>query len=232
MTSAPHARLDSVTTSQRTHWERDQHARRSPDHPCVTALFEPRATFLASLVQDVSQASVLDVGSGNGYLSVPLQTRFGWAVSLDLSAAMLERSPARSRVRASAIALPFADSSFDVVVCSHLLHHLVPPERVRTIREMARVSRGAVVLYEPNRNNPAMFLFGLLTREERMTLAFSRKYLAGLLRESGLARCDTRVEGVIVPNKMPALVAPLAQYLDRTGTRVLGFYVRAVGWKR
>jgi SAM-dependent methyltransferase len=42
--------------------------------------------------------------------------------------------------------LPFADDSFDVVVCCRLLHHLAPGlELERVTAELLRVSRGLVV---------------------------------------------------------------------------------------
>jgi hypothetical protein len=113
-----------------------------------------------------------------------------------------------------------------------LLHHLSRADRLITIREMNRVSRKAVVLYEPNRNNPMMFAFGLIKREERMSLEFSRTYVYNLIQEAGLARCTARIEGTVLPNKMPAFLAPLGSAVGRTPLRVLGFYIRALGWKR
>ena len=223
---------DDIKSQQRAYWEADQSARRSPDHPAVAALFAPRARFLAGLVSDPRRASVLDLGSGNGFLSVPLQGLFGSTVALDLSQSMLLRNPCHRKVQASAVEVPFATSSFDVVVCSHLLHHMTSPDRERAVREMARVSRAVVVLYEPNRNNPAMFAFGLAKREERMSLAFSGTYLCGLLAEAGLVRPTARIEGTVLPNRTPAFLVPLARIASRTSLRAFGFYICGVGWKR
>jgi ubiquinone/menaquinone biosynthesis C-methylase UbiE len=60
--------------------------------------------------------------------------------------------------------LKFEDNSFDVVFCHALLHHVDDIDRV--IGEMKRVSCKWIVLLEPNRNNPLMFLFSLLIKEE------------------------------------------------------------------
>jgi ubiquinone/menaquinone biosynthesis C-methylase UbiE len=52
---------------------------------------------------------------------------------------------------ASAAALPFADSEFDVAHCSLLLHHLGPNEAVAALRELRRVSRRGVVVNDLRR---------------------------------------------------------------------------------
>lgn len=220
----------TLSRLQREHWAQDQSRRRKPHHPVVHALFEPRAEFIASLVPAPAAASVLDVGCGNGFMTLPLEARWGRVVGLDSSAAMLAVNPCAQKLRASALDLPFGDREFDLVVTSHLLHHLDRPERERVVREMARVARVAVVIYEPNRNNPLMFAFGLLQPEERLSLQFSPGHLRRLLRQAGLSACTVRSEGMIVPNKAPRAWAPLGRWLNRTPLRLLGFYLRGVGW--
>ena len=55
--------------------------------------------------------------------------------------------PGRRRICAAAQRLPFPDRSFAGVLCMRLLHHIPrPDERVRILRELARVSRGPLVL--------------------------------------------------------------------------------------
>jgi hypothetical protein len=124
--------------------------------------------------------------------------------------------------------MPFREDSFDIVVASHLLHHLVEPERARAMEQLSRVACRALVLYEPNRNNPLMFAFGLLKKEERMSLAFSKRYVRSLLLESNMPLLSVRVEGLIVPNRAPKAWIPISKYLSRTPLRGLGFYVRGV----
>lgn len=212
---------------QRTYWALDQAGRRSPEHPAVRALFEPRARYLASLLPDPSAGSVVDVGCGNGYLTWWLERRFGRVVGVDFSRQMLEKNPCREKVLGSATELPLADGSVDIAVESHLLHHLVESDRSEAVQEMARVARRAVVLYEPNRNNPLMFAFGALKPEERMSLQFSRRYLGGLLHEAGFLEQSLRVEGLIVPNRAPACWAAISRQLEDTLLHKVGFYCRA-----
>lgn len=194
----------------------------------MSALFEPRAEDLASLLPESASASILDVGCGNGFLTYYLTPLFGQSVGVDYSQAMLTANPSTKTACASALALPFGDRSFDLVVASHLLHHLEADDRRRAVQEMARVARRRLILYEPNRNNPLMFLFGLLKPEERLSLSFSARYLRGLIAESGFGRIDVRVEGMTVPNRAPAFVAPLGRALGETWFRRFGLYIRGI----
>jgi SAM-dependent methyltransferase len=87
----------------------------------------------------------LDAPSGAGRMTDELP---GPAVQVDRDAAMLVAAgPARSRACASVHALPFADSTFDGVLCHRLLQHIpTPVERITILRELARVSRGPIVV--------------------------------------------------------------------------------------
>lgn len=211
---------------QDDYWNKDQSKRRSPFHPCVRALFEPRAKYLASISND-EKDSILEIGSGNGYMSVYLEENFNNVLVSDLSEEMLKHNPCKKKLQASATDLPLEDNSFDLVTCSHLLHHLSDEEKVKAINEMKRVARKKVVVYEPYRNNPLNFLFGLVVQEERESLKFSKSYLKTLFTNSGLTIESIRVEGCTLPNKAPLFWVPIGNYLDKTFVRNLGFYICA-----
>jgi SAM-dependent methyltransferase len=88
---------------------------------------------------------LLDVPSGTGRLAAGLAARAGSYVGCDVSPAMLACFTA-TRVAADAGRLPFADDSFDVVVCCRLLHHLPPGGPLEGVTsELVRVSRGLVI---------------------------------------------------------------------------------------
>jgi SAM-dependent methyltransferase len=211
---------------QDDYWNKDQSKRRSPFHPCVRALFEPRAKYLASISND-EKDSILEIGSGNGYLSVYLEENFNNVLVSDLSEEMLKHNPCKKKLQASATDLPLEDNSFDIVTCSHLLHHLSDEDKVKAIKEMKRVARTKVVVYEPYRNNPLNFLFGLVVQEERESLKFSKSYLKTLITNNGLTIESIRVEGCTLPNKAPLFWVPIGNYLDKTFVRNLGFYICA-----
>jgi SAM-dependent methyltransferase len=211
---------------QKKYWSKDQSHRRSPFHACVKALFEPRADYLLELANCASD-SVLEIGAGNGYLSVYLEKRFKNLLVSDYSEEMLMHNPCKKKLQASATNLPLEESSFDIVTCSHLLHHLNDNDKVKALEEMKRVSRNKVVVYEPFRNNPLNFLFGLVVKEERESLKFSKTYLENLFLKSGMKIEHIRVEGCILPNKAPQFWVPIGKYLDKSIFRHFGFYLRA-----
>ena len=92
---------------------------------------------------------VLDVGAGTGEILARLAERFAHArfVGVDLEEAHLARARKRcaefgDRVRfqrGDALALPFADGEFDLVVSRHLLQAV--PDALRALGEMSRALR-------------------------------------------------------------------------------------------
>ncbi len=101
--------------------------------------------------------SVVDVATGGADIPRALLhhcTRSGHAVRItgvDVNDAILEQAravtPREIELRlGDALQLPFDDRAFDVATCSLMLHHFPPPEALRVLREMARVSRRAVIV--------------------------------------------------------------------------------------
>lgn len=103
-------------------------------------------------------------------------------------------------------------TTLDIVFCSNLLHHITPPDKA--VSEMLRVSSNIVVLSKPNRNNPFMFLFGLLKSEERGTLKFTRGYLDSLLKAAGCDLIASKSIGGILPNKTPSALLPFMKCIE------------------
>jgi SAM-dependent methyltransferase len=82
--------------------------------------------------------TAVDVATGGGHVARRLRAAGLDVVSLDPAAGM------RPDVVAPAERLPFADCSFDVVACRVAAHHFEDVEAA--VREMARVSRGLVLV--------------------------------------------------------------------------------------
>ncbi len=95
---------------------------------------------------------VLDVGSGDGYLSFRIfSEKKNFVVGSDISMARMKNAkknfPAFIGARANVFCLPFRDNSFDVVACSQLLEHL--KNWHFALKELLRVSKKSVIITVP-----------------------------------------------------------------------------------
>ena len=197
---------------QKDYWERKAlEKRRSPDHPVVRHYALSKIAQIRRYVELEKKTRLLDVGCGNGSFSLPFSSICG-TVGVDFSEKMLARNPIPQKFLMDASHLAFQDLSFDVVFCHALLHHVENP--VAVLKEMKRVSRRYVVILEPNRANPLMYLFSALVPEERKALDFSLGYLKGKMEESGLKMIAALSHGMTVPNKTPGFLLPLVKKLD------------------
>jgi ubiquinone/menaquinone biosynthesis C-methylase UbiE len=111
-------------------------------------IFEPYAALLAERVADAKPGRVLETAAGTGILTRSLARLLPEAtaiVATDLNQPMLDfaaAQPGMARVSwrsADALALPFFDKSFDVVVCQ--FGAMFFPDKVAAYREALRVLR-------------------------------------------------------------------------------------------
>lgn len=122
---------------------------------------------------------------------------------LDMNETILEEARRRTGgrvelVQGDALAMPFDDGAFDVVVCSLMLHHFPPPLALRVLGEMGRVCSHAVVVNDLVRAwHPwivARILARIVTRNEltrfdgpaSVLRAYTPDELARLLEAAGL----------------------------------------------
>lgn len=112
---------------------------------------------------------VLDVATGSGDVPRAI-VAWGRRRGIDVRVTAVDRQPltlsiARERsvgfpeitlLRADALRLPLADESVDVAMCSMFLHHLDSPEATGALRELRRVSRGAVIAADLLRTRRAL----------------------------------------------------------------------------
>jgi SAM-dependent methyltransferase len=178
----------------------------SPD-PTVDRKFERIAEVLR---KHLPCRSLLDAGCGDGrYFHViaadpPTERLAGCDISERIlatarkTAAQVGLSP--ELVRANVESLPFADESFDLVLCTQVLEHLLSP--ADGVRELARVLRpgGVLLLSADHAGNtvtrvlfaPRLAVVGLLGLRNRHAPVlfpehrFETGELAGILVEAGL----------------------------------------------
>jgi len=150
-----------------------------------------------------SPRRVLDVGCSSGYLARRLVERGAAVVGIDSD----ERAADQARGVCEQVlvgdvetmALPFADGSFDLVVCGDVLEHLRDPQRfLERIRPLIEPG-GRLVLTTPNVANWAMrlgLLAGRWTYTERGILdrththLFTKKTLEQTLARAGYSVAD------------------------------------------
>lgn len=189
---------------QRCYWDTEAY-QRPFDHPIQRFFANQRAAFLDGIIPWGQVELALDVGCGQGVSSFYLRDRFKLLVSVDIALRQLRHtSPLLNRVCADMLHLPFADGAFDLVQAWEVLHHCRDLDGA--LREMRRVSRRYVALFEPNRANPGLFLFALLKPEERLLLSFSRRYLQSGVQRANLTVLHSATVGWIPPNRIPTVV--------------------------
>ena len=103
--------------------------------------------------------SLLDLGAGDGSLGIRLArwaARQGWDwrfTNLDLNPHASRLNTHHRNITGSALALPFRNASFDVVIASQMTHHLFSDaEVIQHFREAWRVTGDALVLSDLHRN--------------------------------------------------------------------------------
>jgi SAM-dependent methyltransferase len=196
--------------SQEAYWRKVCY--RDPQDPVVRAYVLPKLELVESVLPLFGR-TILDVGCGPGVFTYYLKKRCARVVGTDCSADMLGRIVDIETVQADARRLPFDDASFDIAFEANLLHHTNDPQRV--VSEMARISREAVVLIEPNRLNPLMFGFSLLVAAEHGGLRFSRGFLDQLIVQAGLHPKKIWTTGMISQNNTPRFLVPFLKIFDR-----------------
>jgi SAM-dependent methyltransferase len=157
----------------------------------------------------------LELGCGTGVFLERAAATGARLVAIDLSQPLLQRAGERMagspRVRfvcGNAEAMPYADSTFDAVYGSSVLHHL---DLDRALREVFRVLRpgGRAAFAEPNLLNPQVaFMFK----------AFTRFRAKRALRQAGYVESSIQPFDFLHPATPPALVAGVArasEFLER-----------------
>jgi ubiquinone/menaquinone biosynthesis C-methylase UbiE len=127
----------------------------------------PENRFILRHLGNVSGKKLLDLGCGAGENSVYFAKQGADCIASDYSAGMVEVALQLAKkngvnitgATVNAMALDFADNTFDIVYASNLLHHLPNPNIC--IHEMHRVLKpgGKACFWDPLRHNPVINIY-------------------------------------------------------------------------
>jgi ubiquinone/menaquinone biosynthesis C-methylase UbiE len=151
----------------------------------------------------LSSLNLLDVGAATGDGLAAIQGTF---TRNAIRGTLLDRNPANfngtrgPKVAADALALPFRDRSFDLVLCSLFAHHLEPAQFMHFVEEALRVSRVAVLINDLRRSYlhlgliyAGLPLFSRLTRHDSVASvlrSYTPDEIRSMLAESGASRVE------------------------------------------
>ena len=124
------------------------------DYASTIPLEDGRARAVLDGVGEIGDGRILDAGCGKGRYSALLRQHFSKAriTALDISAEMLRHVPAGiETVQDGMLKMPFAEGSFDAVICVEALEHAVLTDVA--LAELVRVLRpgGRLVIIDKNR---------------------------------------------------------------------------------
>lgn len=134
--------------------ETSNYAKHSSANPIQRKLIDRFHHVLLGKIGRLAPETFLDAGCGEGFVSHLLVERFpGLEVSaFDFNPSSVglakQRTPAVDCRVASIYEVPWDDNTFDAVGCFEVLEHLYEP--TDALRELARVSRGHLVLSVPH----------------------------------------------------------------------------------
>ena len=207
---ADDARLQEVLRVRRENF--DQHA--GPDTRDGRQLVPGRswAAWARALAHLLPPADVVDIGCGEGYLTVEVARWARRVIAVDRSATVLARAKAlAARRRAANIAfkrgelerLPLDNASVDVALLCQALHHAADPEQA--VNEATRVLRpgGRVLVLDLRAHDEAWVREKLGDRQ----LGFSDDQLMQLLTEAGLTDVKVSVGSRRAGDPFTVLVA-------------------------
>lgn len=120
--------------------------------------------FLVGMTSPKANETILDLGTGNGYMAFPLAERYKAAkvIGLDIVEETLKRNKKRAydiglgnlEFRAyEGIEFPLENESIDTIITRYAMHHF--PDLKHSFREMYRVLKpeGKVIISDPTPNN-------------------------------------------------------------------------------
>lgn len=117
--------------------------------------------------------SVLDVGCGKGYLLGQLQQAYPAMKCQGVDFVTRQLPSNILFAKAAATSLPFADKSFDLVLCTHTIEHIYNAWEL--VKELKRVARKKIIIITPKQR------YFYYTLDEHILFFPQKELLTGLI---------------------------------------------------
>lgn len=175
-------------------------------------MYAGQLTKMISMVP--KNADILDVGTGDGVLAKILLEKVKTFTGLDISEGRISRCSNTYKrgnfIIADAEYLPFKEESFDCMVASELIEHLIEPERFLLSSFQALRGGGTLIISTPS----ALFLEDNLTEilKDQHLHTFSPRRLKKLLEKTGFKTREMKGIGFKIRFKLskPYAIIPRA----------------------
>lgn len=192
-----------MSTPESTNYEKFQ-----TQNPIVRRLIDRFYANLFATIQPLNASSTLDAGCGEGESLARLGSSLGAnTTAIDLSADAVEftarRHPAVEVTQQSVDDLPFADDSFELVLCLEVFEHLADPGA--GLAELSRVAARDVVVSVPH--EPWFRIGSLLRGNYLRGVGNHPEHVNHWNARSLRAFLETRLEVLSVERSLPWLIA-------------------------
>lgn len=179
--------------------EERANSRRDARHPIIQDCAKRRIHYVLNKI--TSSSTCLELGAGDGFFSLPLSEHFQLTVT-DASEGMLNKNPYTTNAKImDAAKLSFDNESFEVLFEANMLHHVLDEKKI--VQEMQRVSSRYIIILEPNPFNPLTLLLGLLLKDERKSLSFTKNFVRKLFSHPEWECISAQSYGLLPMNRCP-----------------------------
>jgi ubiquinone/menaquinone biosynthesis C-methylase UbiE len=156
MTNRTPLDLEAFKVFEHDGWEQVSHSY----HDSIELITQQAAKPLLDAVEAGPGVKLLDLACGTGYVSALASAQGAEVIGLDFASSMVDEAsklhPDIEFREGDAEALPFADESFDVIVCNFGILHFARPEQAiaQTYRVLSTGGRVAFTAWAPPERSP------------------------------------------------------------------------------